>query len=42
MDMDNGVGFDCGTRGWAGQKTTKGQSWDNCNRVTNTKNILSR
>ena len=25
MDMDNGVGIDCGSRGGAGQKRAKGE-----------------
>lgn len=33
MDMDNGVGMDCGNRGRARQRRTKGEKWDNHNRI---------
>ena len=33
MDMDNGVGIDCGSGGWAGWRREKGENWDNCNRI---------
>ena len=29
-----GVGNDCGTGEWAGQRRAKGKTWDNCNRIT--------
>ena len=31
--MDNRVGIDCGSRGWAGQARAMGENWDNCNRT---------
>ena len=36
MDMENRVGNNCGSGGgsWAGQKRAKGETWDNCNRIT--------
>ena len=38
MDMDNGVGIDCGRRAWDEWRRAKGENWDNCNRVTVKKN----
>ena len=34
MDMDNRVGIDRGSEGWAGQERVIGENWDNCNRRT--------
>ena len=34
-DMNNSVWIDCGGRGCAGQRGTKGGgNWDNCNKIT--------
>ena len=38
MDMDNGVGIDCGRRE-AGWRRAKGKKWDNCNRTNKNKKI---
>ena len=32
--MDNSVGIDCGSTGWAERRRTKRKNWDNCDRVT--------
>ena len=34
MDMDNSVRIDCGSRGWDRQRRTKGENWDNYDRIT--------
>ena len=36
MDMDNGVGIDCGWGGRLGGGGQEGEGWDNCNSI-NTK-----
>ena len=41
MDMDNSVGIDCESRGWAEQRRAKGKNWDNCSKIT-IKNDLKR
>ena len=34
MDMDNGVGIDCGSGGGGmGRGQRRGKNWDNCNRI---------
>ena len=33
MDMDNRVGIDCGSGGWAGQGRAMGEKWDNYTRT---------
>ena len=37
--MDNGVGNDCGSGRWAGQRRAKGEKCDNCNRVNKNNKI---
>ena len=37
IDMDNGVGMDCGSNGWAGRRRTKGGNWDNFDRINKNK-----
>ena len=32
-DMDNGVGIDRGSRGWAWGRGAKGNNWNNCNSI---------
>ena len=34
MDMDNGVGTDCGRGGVGWMEESKGENWDNSNRIT--------
>ena len=37
MDVDNGVGINCGSRGGGGEQGRGGQrgkNWDNCKRIT--------
>ena len=34
--VNNSVGTDCGSWGWAGQRRAKGENWDNYHRTTNT------
>ena len=42
MDMDNRVGIDCGSEGWAGQWRAIGKNRDNCNRKMGTTTIKGR
>lgn len=35
MGVDNGVGIDYQSGGWAGQREQRGGIWDNCNGINN-------
>ena len=37
MDMDNGVGIDCGSEGWAGWRRANGENWGNYDRINENK-----
>ena len=37
MDMDNGAGTECRSRGWTGRRRAKGKSSDKCNGIKKNK-----
>ena len=39
MDVNNGVGTDCGNKGQGMRRMTKEENWDNCNSTNNKKHF---
>ena len=35
LEMDDGVGMDCGVAGWAGGRKGKRKNWDKCSEIKN-------
>ena len=42
MYMDNKVGIDCGSKGWARQGRVVGENWDTCNKTIKNNKIKKK